>query len=412
MLPPSSFRRALFLAVFAVALIPVALTLGGGAMLVRQIGSATGTAGPWDAVAESGRSLIDAAVQAAPGDTAVARAAEEHGDALSESVRNSRIYALVVERAGSLLPLVAGTLGIFLALLAAWAASRLSRRLSTPIGELVEWTQTIARGGELPPARDSGSIAEFTTLRLALREMDTEIRTAREREVEDARLRAWSEMARRVAHDLKNPLTPIRVSAGSLARSEDPAVREAGEIILEEAERLDERARAFARYGRPPEGPAAEVDLGELIEKLVSRHASDPVGGAPDPSIELVAELPGALPHVLGHHDALERALLNLVVNGHEALEGRSDGRVTVSASHSNGMVVVDVEDNGDGIPDDILDRIWEADFTTRRRGTGLGLAIVRQTIEAHGGSVDAERTDDGTRVRVRLPAHTGEMGD
>lgn len=402
----SSFRRALFLAVFLVALVPVALTLGGGALLVRQIGATTGTAGPWDSVAESGRTLIEAARAAAPADSSVARAAAAHGDVLSESVRRSRSYAFIVERSARLLPVAALSLGVVLALLAAWAAGRLSTRLSAPIQELVNWTRHIARGEPLPDpagARNrSVSIAEFATLGDALREMDSEIRASRAREVEDARLRAWSEMARRVAHDLKNPLTPIRVSAGTLARSDDPATRDAAEIILEEVERLDERARAFARYGRPPEGPAADVDLTELLAKLIDRHSRED-------GIALAGDLPEQLPHVLGHHHALERALLNLIVNAHEALEGRTDGVVHIRAHSSNGLVMVDVEDNGDGIADEHRDRIWEADFTTRRRGTGLGLAIVRQTVEAHGGSVDAEARDGGgTRFRVSLPVARG----
>lgn len=403
MLPPSSFRRTLFLAIFLVALVPVVLTLGGGAVLVREIGATTGTAGPWDAVAESGRSLIDAALAAAPGDSTVARAAAEHGATLSESVRKSRIYALLVERSAGLLPFLALGIGMILAVLAAWAAGRLSGRLAAPMQELITWTRRIGRGDPLPPdaSGGAGTIAEFATLRQALRRMESEISTARRREIENARMRAWGEMARRVAHDLKNPLTPIRMSAGALTRSEDSAVREAAEIILEEAERLDERARAFARYGRPPEGPPAEVDMAELLAKLTSRQSAED-------GIEFVQDVPPDLPHVLGHHDALERAILNLIVNAREALEGRADGRVRLAAHRDDGTVVIDVEDNGEGISPEILDRIWEADFTTRRRGTGLGLAIVLQTVEAHDGSVEVDSPErGGARFRIRLPIHS-----
>lgn len=398
---PASFRRILFLAVLLGAFVPAAIAIAGGTLLLGEIGDAAGTAGPWAAVAESGGELIDAAREAAPADTALSRLAAEHSEALSESVRLSSVYALLLDRVGRLLPFVALGLLLLTSLLAAWAAGRFSRRLSSPVSDMVDWTERIGRGEPLPPpAEDPEAVEEFIRLRGALRRMDGELSAARAREVESARVRAWSEMARRVAHELKNPLTPIRMSASTLRRSDDPATREAAEIILEETGRLEERAREFARYGRPPEGPAAEVDVAEMLRTLVRRETGNEAG---DHTLRL--ELGDDLPRILGHHDPLERAVLNLVVNAREAIGAEAGGRITVRAVCDRGDVVIAVDDTGPGVPDDLVERVWEAEFTTRSRGTGLGLAIVRQTVEAHDGRVSVRNlAGGGASFRLHLP--------
>ncbi len=404
-----SFRRRVFLAVLAVALVPTIAALAGGTLLLREIGSSTGTLGPWDTVASSGRELIDAARDAAPNDSAVAASAARHGEALSASVRQSRLYTLVTERVISLLPLAALAAAVLLGGLAAWTAGSLSRSFSEPIRELVGWTERIARSEPLPPREASpDSIAEFGRLRSSLRTMAQQLEHARAREVEGARLRAWTEMARRVAHELKNPLTPMRMSASALVRSDDADSRAAGELLLEEIGRLDEMARTFAQFGRMPEGPAAQVDLGELAQSVARRH-----DGTPAPVRVSVAS---GTPMVLGHHDTLARALGNLVVNAQESLEAwgeehvRPAGAVEIRVEPCARGARIVVEDDGPGIPTEILETVWHPDVTTKRRGTGLGLALVRQAVEAHGGTADAgNRAEGGARFTIELPLEPPE---
>jgi nitrogen fixation/metabolism regulation signal transduction histidine kinase len=393
-----SFRRQVFLAILAVAMVPTVLALGTGTILLREVGSSTGTLGPWDAVAASGRALIDAAREAAPDDPVVDEAARRHGDALSASVRQSRLYTAVTERIVALLPLAALLTALVLAALAAWTAGRLSHSFADPIRDLVGWTVRISRGEPLPaPGDTGGDTVEFEALRRALRTMATDLAAAREREVEGARLRAWTEMARRVAHELKNPLTPMRVSAGTLARSEDDATRQAAEVLLEEVARLDEMARTFSQFGRPPEGPAAPVDLEEILHALVERHDGNPV--------PVRLNVAGEVPLVVGHHDMLARALRNLVVNAQEAVEETGGQGVEVRLESTGAGARVRVLDDGPGIADELLDRIWLPDVTTRRKGTGLGLALVRQAVEAHGGRSWAEnRPVRGAAFVVELP--------
>ena len=432
MLAPRTIRRRMFLAIFAVALLPAAAGLMLGTYLLREAGTTAGTLGPWDLVAASGEALVDEALRAAPGDTALVRAAESHRDALSGSVRQSHLWSYVAERFVGALPLVTLFSVLLLGTAAFAAAGVLSKSFSRPIAELVGWTRRIADSEPLPrPASGSArEVVEVQQLRDALRSMASELAAGRRRDVEAARLRAWTEMARRVAHDLKNPLTPMQLAASMLSRSSDPGTVAAAQVLLDEIGRLDEMARSFAQLGRAPESPLSEVDVVELLEHLAERHASDVVpirvhGGSPAPGIEdEVASLV-----VRGHYDVLERVFRNLLVNAVEASapsaetdgtsssrpiessgSGASDhdqtgGPVDVHLWRSNGSVRVIVRDRGAGLPDGLSESIWLPDVTTKRRGTGLGLAIVRQGVEAHGGQVRAGNAEGGgAQFEVVLP--------
>jgi two-component system nitrogen regulation sensor histidine kinase NtrY len=237
--------------------------------------------------------------------------------------------------------------------------------------------------------------------------------------VEGARLKAWTDMARRVAHELKNPLTPMRMAATTFARSDDPGHAESGRILLEEIGRLDEMARTFSQFGRMPEGPPSEVDLAELFRALADRHAGPSAEGR---RVEVRAE--DGLPTVRGHYEVLSRAFRNLLVNALEAVDATAppppagDGEspeapaVTVVLDRVPEGVRVRVRDRGPGIPEAILETLWEPDVTTKRRGTGLGLAIVRQAVDAHGGRVAARNlTASGTGAEFEVVLPTEEEG-
>jgi nitrogen fixation/metabolism regulation signal transduction histidine kinase len=397
MVRPRSFRRNVFRTVLVVALTPAAVALIATTLLLRGMGTGTGTLGPWDQVAESGGALIAAARAAAPDDPEVARLAAEHQEALTASVRQSRVYTLVADRAVGLLPWAALVGILLLAGLSALAARRVAKRLGGPVGELVEWTQLIVAAEPLPPRENVRKpFKEFRALREALRTMARDLALARERDVEAAQVRAWSDVARRVAHELKNPLTPISMGAASLMRHEDERVRDTAGMIRDEVSRLDQMARDFSRFGRPPEGPPAPVDVGELLEGLARVHGPD--GSVP----RISARVEEGLPLLMGHHDAISRAVLNLVVNAQEALGDTPGGRITLEARSRTGGIEISVTDNGPGIPSHLREAVWSPEVTTRRRGSGLGLAMVRQTVQAHGGEVDL-RTPDGGGAEFRL---------
>ena len=386
-----SFQTRVLLAIVAVAVVPAALAIGLGYGALRELGSATGTLGPWDAVATSGRILIDEVAQTAPADSSLQAAARDHEAALSESLRRSRLYAFVAERALRVLPVVALGTGALIGLLALWAAGRIARGIAAPVQELVGWTRRIAREEPLPSPspHETSQVEELRELRSSLREMDGEIRAGRRREVEATRLRTWTEMARGIAHEIKNPLTPMKVAAGSLTHSGDARTVSAAQTLLEEIERLDGMARTFSQLGRLPEGPPAEVDVEEMLRTLVERHGNGVV--------PVRVEVAAALPMVRAHHDLLARAVLNLLVNALEAQDG-GPGEVVVSAVLAEGgnRVVIAVRDRGPGVPPELADQIWRPNVTTKKRGTGLGLAMVRQAATAHGGEASVRTAPGG----------------
>ena len=406
MLGTRSFRQRIFLATLLVALVPTALSVTVATLVVRELGSTVGTLGPWDAVAISGRELIEAARSAEPSDSIVSRAADAHGEALSQSLRWSRLWTLVNDRFLALLPWMALLTASAVALLSFWTARKFSRGFSGPIQELVDWTGRIARHEPLPDPgpSDSRDVVEFKSLRTSLRTMATELDAARQREIDSARLQAWTEMARRVAHELKNPLTPMRLAATTLARGADPAHAETGRLLLEEIDRLDEMARAFSQFGRMPEGPMSEIDMAELLGALATRH-----GATGDAAVEVDAA--EGLPTVTGHYEVLARAFRNLIVNAMEAIDAdprswdpRPHGpTVRLIVDRVPGGVRTRVRDTGQGIPEAILTSLWEPDVTTKRRGTGLGLAIVRQAVDAHGGTVAARNLPGGTGAEFEV---------
>ena len=386
----------------AVAVVPVAVLIVAGTIGLGEAASNLGTAGPWTPVAESGQALLESIENTAIEDSTVAVAAREHQETLTNSVRLSRVYVVLIERALQLLPLLAVVIALLIGALAFYGARRLSRGLSRPIHDLVGWTKRIAKHEPLPdPNTDEGrEVREFATLRTSLRDMATELEEGRRREVEQARLRSWTEMARRVAHELKNPLTPMRIAAVTVARMDDPSAATAGEVLIEEISRLDEMARTFSQFGRMPEGPPSQVDMKELLTALSEQHGNEETA--------VVARVQGDLPLIEGHYDALLRAFRNLVLNALDA--AGAGGEVSLTASPMDDGVQVLIRDTGPGIPHDLLDRIWEPDVTTKSRGTGLGLPLVRQTIQMHGGSVEATTRDEGgAEFRVYLPSKMPE---
>ncbi len=393
-----SFERRIFLTLLVVAMVPTAITVGAATLVLSEMVSSAGTAGPWDAVAESGRALIDAAGEA-PSTPRITEASARHQEALSESVRLSRIYALLADRFLAILPLFGLMVFFLVGVLSFLSARLLSRQFSGPIEELVGWAGLIAKAEPLP-SQDVGGAAEFRVLRGALRTMSEQLAEGRRRDIESARLRSWTEMARRVAHELKNPLMPMRMAAVTVSRQDDPETRESGEVLLEEIQRLDEMARTFAQFGRMPEGPMADVDLAEALELLAKQHTHT--------STRVVIRRPESLAMVRGYYDPLLRAMRNLVLNAVEASEGRSQEVVTVTLEEKEGAVEILIADRGKGIPPEIMESIWDPGVTSKGGGTGLGLAMARQTILAHGGSIFARnRAGGGAEFIVSLPAGT-----
>jgi signal transduction histidine kinase len=395
------YRTRLIVILSLFAIVPAALlTILWSGTVASGISLISGR-GAWENVAASGQKAVDA-VKSARLTPTQRQLIEQHEHELNTSLEQARRYSFIASRSGRLV--VIG--GVFFLILFGFAAARvaghLSRQMSRPLDEIVGWTARIGRGEPLPPrdAQVARGAPEFATLRDRMRDMADAIDSGRKREAEAERLRAYRESARRVAHELKNPLTPIRFAIARLKRTAPEDLQESIEVLETESSRLERIARAFAEFGRLPEGPSAEVDVGELV-----RYAAS---SASRPGVEVTVETEENLPHVIGHHDALEGALSNVILNAVDACDGA--GHITVGATRGTmrgkEAVRIEVTDTGKGIAPADVDRIWEPYVTHKPGGTGLGLAIARQAVLAHDGTVEAESTlGKGTRIRFMIPS-------
>jgi signal transduction histidine kinase len=403
------FRRRIFAWLVVVAAIPAGIGIGV-TVLAPQLDLPVGGVAAWDRAGSTWRDAQHALARQ-PLSPVVRAALRRHSEELSNSLRRARQSQTIRDYAT---PVLAG-IGAGLAALVAFGtvrlAGHLSRQLSRPIDELIAWTGRLTRGEALPDAPPAKGAPEFQVLRNAFRAMAADLATARAREVEAAQLRAFRDLAREVAHELKNPLTPLRFAASRLAQDARPDQRELLEIIDGESERIEQMARDFATLGRLPEGPPAPVDLGELVETLVKGTA--PAG------IPVHIDRPPHLPMVSAHYEPLRRALHNLVLNACDACAAvgaappggpaarRGDITIALRALERGTPPAVEVviRDTGVGIPPEQLGRIFEPYFTTKAKGTGLGLALVRQTIHDHGGSIGvASEPGRGTTFTIILP--------
>ncbi len=224
---------------------------------------------------------------------------------------------------------------------------------------------------------------------------------------------AWREVARRLAHEVKNPLTPIQLSAERLrrhfAQSPEPArslVRECSATIVQEVESLKQLVDEFSQFARMPAPRTTLVDLHDLLRDALGLYRGLFA------SIDVVEAFARDLPRVRVDVEQFRRVIINLVDNAVEAITsapppGGGRGLITITTLHdeSGGVVRLVVADNGPGVPDDERARLFLPYYSTKQRGSGLGLAIVRRIVVEHGGSIEAvPNAPRGTRMTIELP--------
>jgi signal transduction histidine kinase len=393
---PLSFRQRIFVVLAALTAVPTILAVIGWALAVRAGAPSAGARVSLEQVAVSARQMLEHVdtLRLGPAERA---AVSRHLAEISNSVtlaRRAETYLRYYTGGFAVVVLVLGALVLYATVR---LAGHLSRQLSRPIDELVGWTRLIRRRLPLPAGPPSRGAPEFDALRQALRELGAAIEAAREQELESERLRAFREVARRVAHEIKNPLTSMRIAVDQLGRvggKADGRMAMAVDVLAAETERLDRLAREFADFGRLPEGPQSDVDLVELLEELGRTAVSD--------GVRVIVRGNGGRRALLGHYDPLRRAFSNLLRNASEAMDGHGQIDIGVSGDGSGGGggggggLVVTVADHGPGIPAEVRQRVFEPYFTTKSDGTGLGLALVRQTLEAHRATIRVEETPGG----------------
>ena len=288
---------------------------------------------------------------------------------------------------------------VALAMLLAWL---FSRGLARPIVSLSRQVREVVHG-EPKPVRGGGG-RELEELAEAFNRTIGDLTAMRKRLAATERIAARREIARRVAHEIKNPLAPIRAAVETLRRlraRNDPAFDEyfdeATRTVLDEVARISNIVSEFTRFARLPPPNPAELDLVDVVRKVVALHAS---GGTP---VEFRSR---ACPTINADKDQLVQVTTNLVQNAIDAVGGKPEPRVIVEVGPSGDGVELVVRDNGPGVVKEIRDRLFEPYATTKPHGTGLGLAIVERIVIEHGGEIRyADAPGGGAEFTVVLPS-------
>ncbi|MEK7791655.1 MAG: ATP-binding protein [Pseudomonadota bacterium] len=224
---------------------------------------------------------------------------------------------------------------------------------------------------------------------------------------------AWGEVARRLAHEIKNPLTPIQLSAervlhklvGKLDEADARILRRSTETIVNQVEALKRMVNEFNQYARIPELELRQMDFNRLVREVISLYETANMETEGSVSIKIRQSLADNLPAVNGDPAQLRQVLHNLLQNAQDALVDISEPVIEVCTEMVHGGVQLSVRDNGCGFSDEIKSRVFEPYVTTKSKGTGLGLPIVKKIVEEHGGFIHIENIKPhGAQISIILP--------
>ena len=296
---------------------------------------------------------------------------------------------------------------LFFILIGAAIGLSMAERIADPISQLTRATRQIARG-DFDARIVVRSSDELRRLVDAFNGMAAELKAQRDQLEKTHRLEAWAEMARQVAHEIKNPLTPIQLSAEHLRRVHADRGEPLGPVldgcvtsILGQVTLLRQIASEFSSFASSPTARRQPVDPVRLVHDVVEPYRAGLQG-----RIRLQNDIVPPLPQVLVDRTLASRALANIVENALHAMPGQ--GRLRFSARVEDAWVAVEIEDTGLGMDEEALARAFEPYFSTKSTGTGLGLPIARRNIELSGGEIFVHSEKGrGTTVTIRLPVVT-----
>jgi len=297
--------------------------------------------------------------------------------------------------------------GILLAILASlWIAARISR----PIEQLARAAEEVAQGNWETHVPQGGR-DEIGALARSFNHMTGELVSQRDRLVQTERVAAWRELARRLAHELKNPLFPLQLTVENLVRARelpeaefDEVFRESTQTLGMEIANLKAIIGRFSDFSRMPKPQLEPIDAREVLSRVSSFYLAAQREGS---NVRLETIVPDEPAPMDVDPELLHRALSNLVLNAMDAMP--DGGTVTLSAKATEDQVEIRVADTGEGLTQEECERLFTPYYTTKQHGTGLGLAIVQSVVADHGGAISVEsRTGGGATFVITLPKANG----
>jgi nitrogen fixation/metabolism regulation signal transduction histidine kinase len=307
--------------------------------------------------------------------------------------------------------LLSGGIGILLAVvLASWAAARVTR----PVEQLAHAARQVA-AGNLQTAVDAQSSDEIGELAESFNSMTRELLEQRERIVQAERVAAWRELARRLAHELKNPLFPLQLTVENLLRAKqhlpamfDEIFQESSATLLAEIANLKAIISRFSEFSKMPQPQLQHVQINEIVQtvmRLFQAQVQAPGGAAIACKLELADESGP----IAADPELLHRALSNLVLNAMDAMP--QGGVLTVRTRQAGDYAYIEVSDTGNGMTAEECERIFTPYYTSKSHGTGLGLAIVQSVVSDHGGRISVRsQPGQGTTFVIELPKHLDKI--
>jgi two-component system nitrogen regulation sensor histidine kinase NtrY len=318
-------------------------------------------------------------------------------------VGSSRRPLIELQRQVVSAALLVGGAGILVAVLASlWFAARITR----PVVSLAEAARRVA-AGDLYAKVEVESSDELGELAAAFNRMTEELLQQKERTLQAERVAAWRELARRLAHELKNPLFPLQVTVENLIRAKEKApelfeevFHEGTTTLLAEVNNLKAIIGRFSEFSRMPQPHRKPTQVNEVVGSVLRVFQAQL---QEKNQIAVRTELDPELPLISADSELLHRALSNLVLNAIDALP--QGGTITVRTQLSGDQVALSVSDTGSGLTQEECARLFTPYYTTKQHGTGLGLAIVQSVVSDHGGKISVESTkESGTTFRIELP--------
>lgn len=292
---------------------------------------------------------------------------------------------------------------------AIWLGFHLAREITIPIQYLLEGTQDVSQG-KLDVYIDYKGNDEIALLVQSFNKMAKDLKESTEQLAKAQRVAAWREVARRIAHEIKNPLTPIKLSAQRLRRkylsSSDSVFDECTKMIITQVDELKDLVDEFSNFSKLPDANPKPCRLDEVIQEAISIYQ-----GA-HKHIRFQYAFEHQVPVMELDRDQIKRALINLLDNAVSAI-GKKKGIIEIATRYNATLqfVVIEVSDTGEGISDDLKSRLFEPYFSTKKEGTGLGLAIVRKIITDHQGYIRVTKNQPrGTKFVIELPVNSQKL--